>query len=34
MHSSLMSVPLESTKSDFTDNFNKLSYLVAKPIAY
>lgn len=34
MHFSPMNVPLESTKSDFTDSFNKLSYLVAKPTAY
>ena len=34
MNSFLMSVTLESTKSDFTDNFNELSYLVAKPTAY
>lgn len=30
---SLMSVALESTKSDFTDNFNKLTDLLAKTTA-
>lgn len=34
MHFTFMSVPLEPTKLYFTDNFNKLSYLVAKPTAY
>ena len=31
---SLRSVPSEPTKSYFADNFNKLSYLVAKLTAY
>lgn len=34
MHVSLMSIPLESTESYFTDNFNKLSYVIAKPTAF
>lgn len=29
-----MNVALESTKSDFTDNFNKLTDLLAKTTAY
>lgn len=34
MFFSLRGIPLEPTKSYFTDKFNKLSYLVAKPTAY
>lgn len=34
MQFSLTSIPLESTKSYFTEIFNKPSDLVAKPTAY